>query len=174
MSGSRDDATAFADVFERHRHGVHAFLLGKTSDPEAARDLLQEAFLRLWRRFDELAAFDEGRQRAWLFTVARNLVIDRYRARATQQTTLEAMARESERARNPEPDPAEPVAAREELASLQRAIDELPEEQRVILSMVAVGGMTSQQVGEALTLPPGTVRYRLHQARARLASQMEG
>jgi RNA polymerase sigma-70 factor, ECF subfamily len=174
MRGSRDDATAFADVFERHRHGVHAFLLGKTSDPEAARDLLQETFLRLWRQFDELAGLDEERQRAWLFTVARNLVVDRYRSRATQQSTLAALARESERAGNPEPDPAEPVVARDELALLKQAIDDLPEEERVILSMVVVGGMTSQQVGAALALPPGTVRYRLHQARARLARRLEG
>jgi RNA polymerase sigma-70 factor (ECF subfamily) len=70
MRASGDDEAAFAQLFEQDRHAVHAFLLGKTSDPEAARDLLQETFLRLWRRLDEVAPLADGRQRAWLLHVA--------------------------------------------------------------------------------------------------------
>jgi RNA polymerase sigma-70 factor, ECF subfamily len=174
MTASSDDDIAFAEVFERHRHSVHAYLLGKTSDPEDARDLLQETFLRLWRRFDEVAGLDEDRQRAWLFTVARNLAVDRYRARATRQSALAALADEAERSGTAHVDTADRAAARDDLARLQHAIAGLPEEQRVVLTMVAVAGMTSQQVGEALGVPPGTVRYQLHQARHRLARELEG
>jgi RNA polymerase sigma-70 factor, ECF subfamily len=174
MRGSGDDAAAFADVYDQHRHGVHAFCLAKTSDPEAARDLLQETFLRLWRRFDEIGPLHEARQRAWLFTVARNLITDRYRSRATHQAALAALARDPVQAGHREPDPAQPVEARAQLARLQRAIDELPDEQRVILHLASVADMTSRQIGEALGLPPGTVRYKLHQARTRLAGQLEG
>jgi RNA polymerase sigma-70 factor, ECF subfamily len=174
MRADSDDEAAFADVFDRHRDAVHAFLLGKTSDPEAARDLLQETFLRLWRRFGEVAALADARQRAWLLTVARNLVIDRYRASATRQATAGALAHEAERSGKRHPDPAESVEQRDQLAALQRAIAELPEDQRVILTMTAVGEMASHEVGEALGLPAGTVRYKLSQARARLARQLKG
>jgi RNA polymerase sigma-70 factor, ECF subfamily len=174
MSASSDDEAAFVDLYEQHRRGVHAFLVAKTSDPEAARDLLQETFLRLWRRLDEVVGLDQGRQRAWLFTVARNLVIDRYRSRATRDATVAALARQTRGAQACAPDAAQRVELRDQLAMLEQAIAVLPEEQRVILTMTAVAGMTSQQVGQALGLPPGTVRYRLHQARTRLARRLRG
>lgn len=170
---SIDDETRFTALFEAHRHGVHAFLLAKTSDAETARDLLQEAFLRLWRRLDEIDGLDERRQRAWIYTVARNLVIDRYRSAATRRATFTAMAHEAERTGADRPDAADHVALRDQLAHLHQAIAQLPEEQRVILTMAAVADMTSRQIGDALDLPAGTVRYRLHQARTRLTEQLE-
>lgn len=173
MTTSSDDQAAFAELFERHRHGMHAYLLGKTSDAEAASDLLQETFLRAWRRFDELAPLTDARQRAWLFTVAGNLVIDGYRARATRHATVAKLAHEGERD-GAQRDAADEVALRDELALLGRAIAELPEQQRTILTMTTVGDMTSREVAEALGLPAGTVRYELHQARARLARHLGG
>jgi RNA polymerase sigma-70 factor, ECF subfamily len=167
-----DDRATFTRLFDEHRGGVHAFLLGRTSDPEAARDLLQETFLRVWRRYDEVAALAPDRQRAWIHTVARNLVIDRYRAEATRRATLEAVA-----GRTPEgvddPDTVEHLAAADELDAVRRAVADLPEGERVVLTMATVGEMTSRQIGDALGLPPGTVRARLHQARARLTDRLE-
>ena len=61
----------------------------------------------------------------------------------------------------------------ERLAQLDAAIRELPEEQRVILSMATAGGLTSREIGEALGEPAGTVRYRLSQARKQLADALD-
>lgn len=163
---------AFAAIWDRHRDGVHAFLLARTSDREAARDLLQETFLRVWRRLDDVAALDEGPQRGWVFTVARNLVVDRHRSGATRAASIAALGREAGLARGV-PDAAEEAVARDALTRLGAAIAELDEEQRVILTMTAVGGMTSAEVGEALGRPAGTVRYELHRARAALARRLE-
>lgn len=170
---STADEAAFTRLYEDHQQGVHAFLLSRTSNAEVARDLLQETFLRAWRRLDELAHLEPGRQRGWLFTVARNLVIDRYRSESSRRTAVVAVEGETRRVASVQPDAAEAVSGREDLTNLERAIAELPDEERVILTMVAVGEMTSQQVGEALDLPSGTVRYKLHRARARLAETLE-
>jgi RNA polymerase sigma-70 factor, ECF subfamily len=167
-----DDRATFTRLFDEHRAGVHASLLGRTSDAEAAKDLLQETFLRVWRRVDEVAALPPERQRAWIHAVGRNLVIDRYRAEATRRATLAAV-----RGRTPEavddPDTVERLAVHDELDQVQRAITDLPEELRTILTMSAVGELTSRQIGEALELPPGTVRAKLHQARTRLTDRLE-
>jgi RNA polymerase sigma-70 factor, ECF subfamily len=173
MTVSADDHAAFTELFEQHRGGVHAFLLARTSDREVARDLLQDTFLRLWRRLDEIGGLERERQRAWIYAVARNLVIDRYRADGTRRATLAAIADEAPRTGTAQVDAADQLAARDELAFLQGAIAALPEDERVILTMSVVAEMTSQQVGEALDLPAGTVRYKLHRARARLAEQLE-
>jgi RNA polymerase sigma-70 factor, ECF subfamily len=167
------DEAAFTRLYEGHQPGVHAFLLSRTSNAEVARDLLQETFLRAWRRLEEIIDLEPGRQRGWLFTVARNLVIDRYRSEGSRQTAIVAVAGETRRAASVQPDAEETVGGRDDLARLERAIAALPEEERTILTMVAVGEMTSQQVGQALELPSGTVRYKLHRARARLAETLE-
>jgi RNA polymerase sigma-70 factor, ECF subfamily len=171
---SADDRAAFTELFEQHRDGVHAFLLARISDREVARDLLQETFLRLWRRIGEVGELEVGRQRAWIHTVARNLLVDRYRADATRRATLRAIVDGSDRAGATEADGAQQLVARDALAHLARAIAALPDDQREILTMSVVAEMTSQQIAEALDLPAGTVRYKLHRARARLAGQLEG
>jgi RNA polymerase sigma-70 factor, ECF subfamily len=165
------DRAAFTALFGAHHHGVHAFLLGRTSDPDTANDLLQETFLRAWRRFGELAGLSERRQAAWLYTVARNLVIDGYRAAATRRATGETATHDQHTRQVP--DIAERSVARHELDRLDRAISDLPDDQRSILSMTVIGGMTSSQIGEVLGLPPGTVRSKLHQARTRLGQTLK-
>jgi RNA polymerase sigma-70 factor, ECF subfamily len=172
---STDDEAAFTELYEQHRRGIHAFLLARTSEPEAARDLLQEVFLRLWRRFGEVAGLEPDRRGAWLYTVARNLVIDRYRSDATRRATIAAIADDAAPpAAGWVDDAVEVVVAREQLAALQDAIAALPDDQRTVLTMSVVGGMTSQQIGDALDLPAGTVRYRLHRARTQLTDHLGG
>ena len=168
-----DDEARFTGLFDEHGGGVYAFLLARTSDDEVARDLLQETFLRLWRRIDETVGLDPGRQRAWIYTVARNLVIDRYRSEASRRAAVTQIGNEVVRLAGAQVDTVDRLADRDDLEHLEAQIARLPEDQRVILTMVAVAEMTSQQVGEALDLPPGTVRYKLHQARTRLADSME-
>jgi RNA polymerase sigma-70 factor, ECF subfamily len=173
VTTSHDDAAVFTQIFERHRHGVHAYFLGRVSEPELASDLLQETFLRVWRRLSEVAPLAGERQRAWIFTVARNLAIDSYRAGATRRAT-EASLRQAAATREATvAGPHLEAEHAERLAQLEAAIGELPEEQRVILSMATAGGLTSRQIGEALGEPPGTVRYRLSQARKQLAAALD-
>jgi RNA polymerase sigma-70 factor, ECF subfamily len=169
---SGDDRAAFTALFREQHRGVHGFLLGRTSDPETAHDLLQETFLRAWRRFDDLTDLPPQRQAAWLYTVARNLVVDGYRAAATRRATLAAVAQDPHTQRDG-PDAADASVARDELARVDAAIGRLPVDERTILTMSVVGGLTSGQIGDALDLPPGTVRSKLHQARTRLGETLE-
>lgn len=173
MTPSRDDAAVFTRIFDQHRHAVHAYFLGRVADPELARDLVQETFLRVWRRLSELGPLPEERQRAWIFTVARNLAIDSYRASAARQAAEEAMRHYAATQDTTVAGPHLHAELGERLAQLDAAIRRLPEDQRVILSMATAGGLTSRQIGEALGEPAGTVRYRLSQARKQLAAALD-
>src|SRR4029453_17099676 len=78
-------------IFDRHRHAVHAYFLGRVTDPELARDLLQETFLCAWRRLPEIAPLEAEPQRRGIFTVARNLATASYRATAARQAAEAAL-----------------------------------------------------------------------------------
>lgn len=165
-----DDERAFAALFDGHRGPVHAYLVGRMSDREVANDLLQETFLRAWRRLGELRGLAHGRQRAWLITVARNLTIDTYRTRATRQATADAIGHQPP-VRDPrEDDPVRQVVGRSQVDRVERAIAALPEDERTVLAMSVMAEMTSAQIGEALDRPAGTIRYTLHRARTALAA----
>jgi RNA polymerase sigma-70 factor (ECF subfamily) len=173
MTTGSDDAAVFTRLFDAHRDAVHAYFLGRVADPELARDLVQETFLRAWRRLSEVGPLPADRQRAWLFTVARNLAIDSYRAGATRRATEASLRQAAATRETAVPGPHLEAEYGERLAQLEAAIRELPEEQRVILSMATAGGLTSREIGEALGEPAGTVRYRLGQARKQLAAALD-
>jgi RNA polymerase sigma-70 factor, ECF subfamily len=173
MPPSRDDAAVFTQIFDRHRHAVHAYFLGRIADPELARDLVQEAFLRAWRRLSEIAPLPPDKQRAWIFPVAHNLAVDSYRAGAARQAAEAALRQQAATEEATVAGPHLEAESRERLAQVDAAIRRLPEEQRVILSMATAGGLTSRQIGEALGEPAGTVRYRLSQTRKQLAAALD-
>ena len=164
-----DREAEFRTLYEAHRAAVHAYFTGRTGDRWAAADLMQEVFMRVWQRLPELVDRSADGQRAWIFTVARNLAIDTHRRERTR-AGAEA-ARGSEPAPAPPPASA-PVIAAERVAVVGEAIRNLPEEQRVALTVAAAGELTSAQIATALGVPAGTVRYRLSLARRTLGAAL--
>ena len=164
-----DRETEFRRVYEGHRTAVHAYFVGRTVDRSAAADLTQEVFLRVWQRLPELTGMPDDRQRAWIFTVARNLSIDTYRHERTRTDTEAALRHQ--------PTPTALAASTavieaQRVAVVSAAMARLPEEQRITLTMAAAGDMTSAEIAAALGIPAGTVRYRLSVARRTLAAAL--
>ncbi len=168
-----DREAEFRRLYEAHRGAVHAYFAGRTGDRQSAADLMQEVFLRAWQHLDKLSSLPEDGQRGWLFTVARNLSVDAARHQRTTDGTQRAV----------ESDPsARPLAAgvpastaviaAERASVVAAAIAQLPVQQRVTLTMAAAGEMNSAEIGAALGVPAGTVRYRLSLARRALADTL--
>jgi RNA polymerase sigma-70 factor, ECF subfamily len=169
-----DQLELFDTLYEANAAAVHDYLLGRTGDTEVARDLLQEACIRLWRAVAELRDLTRERQRAWLFTVARNLVVDFYRSRASAAAARDALGQQAFRVQDATAPAAETdVISRNELELVDAAIARLPESLRTVLVLQVLGDRTSAEIGELLGRPPGTVRYQLAQARRRLAAELE-
>jgi RNA polymerase sigma-70 factor (ECF subfamily) len=164
-----DSEAEFGRLYEANRVAVHAYFTGRTGSSQQAADLMQEVFLRAWRRLDELTSLPEDRQRAWIFTVARNLSVDAHRHERTRVGAEQVLAREPVRPQQPA---STAVIAAERVAVVGEAIRCLPEVQRVTLTMAAAGGMTSAEVADALGVPAGTVRYRLSLARRTVAEAL--
>lgn len=169
---SPDAEDTFTALFDEYRPAVYAYLLGKLGDPEQARDLLQETFLRVWRRLHEVRDLPPGRQRAWIYTVAKNLTTDEYRSRGTRNATTAALRQEAWSDARTAESPEAGAERAERVSEVADAVRALPEELRVILTMQAVGELTSAQIGAALDQPAGTIRYKLAMARRRLAGAL--
>jgi RNA polymerase sigma-70 factor (ECF subfamily) len=164
-----DRDAEFRRLYEAHRTAVHAYFVGRTADRWAAADLMQDVFLRVWQRLPELIDLPTDRQRAWIFTVARNLSIDAHRRERTRADTEAALGHQPA----PTPPPASTaVIAAERVAIVDEAIRRLPEQQRTTLAMAAAGGLTSAEIATILGVPAGTVRYRLSLARRTLAAAL--
>jgi RNA polymerase sigma-70 factor (ECF subfamily) len=155
---------AFAAVFERHFDAIHRFLRGRVG-AALAEELASETFVRAFSaraRYDR--AFPDARP--WLFAIATNLVRGQRRAEARR---LAAYARL---------DPAEAHGAADDEAAagradaavrgpaLARALEQLSETDRDTLLLVAWADLTYEETARALDVPVGTVRSRLHRARA--------
>jgi RNA polymerase sigma-70 factor, ECF subfamily len=162
------DESALRDLYAEHAGPLLAYLIRLTGDRGRAEDLLQETMLRAWRR---AAVFENGRgsARAWLCTVARNLMIDDIRARAARPIEAEL----TDYTGGVEPDPYEPALLAWEVAD---ALTALSPEHRAVLIEVYYRRATVSQAAQTLGIPPGTVKSRTFYAlRAlRLAFQERG
>lgn len=165
-----DERDGFRALYEEHRDGLHSYLLSRTGDREAALDLLQEVFLRAWRRRPALVQECPNIRRYWLYAVARNLSIDRYRRQAGYVWSPLPAPREISAGG---PGVEQEIVAASELEIVSRALAELPASLREPLVMSTVANLSSAEIGEALGIPPGTVRYRISLARVRIARAVD-
>ena len=134
-------------------------------DRNAADDLVQDTLLRALDRIDTVEPGADPR--AWLFTIMHNLNVSHWR-RARVRADIAVEKADADMATPP------PQQASAELRDVLRGLELLPEEQRQILRLVAVEGMSYGEAARILGLPIGTVMSRLSRARDRLGAFMDG
>ncbi len=146
------DVSAFEAIYYRYRDWVVRLAYRFTGDRDDALDVLQDTFAYLLRKFPRFRL--TAKMTTFLYPVVRNLSISRQRKRRRyvfdDEILHEAAAPAKER-----------CASREELAA---ALGALPEKQREVLLMRFVDEMSLQEIAEALRIPLGTVKSRLHNA----------
>lgn len=162
----------FAQIYTAHYQALHAYFLAHTDDAEGAVDLVQETFLRAWRHLSHLQAMPNQQHRYWLFHVAKNLLTDYHRRRATQATVAQKLENQQQAISRLGANLAERVETNEKLALLEQAMQQLPEALRTVLTLSVLGEMNSQEIADLLERPAGTVRYQLSQARQQLAAAL--
>ena len=153
---------SFETLVLRHEADVLRFLSARLASDAEAEDLVQETFVKVFRG---LGSYDPARPfRAWLFTIARRVWIDRYRSRSRKVAV--AAGSDSDRQ-----DPASVLARRDEVVGLwRRAAALLTEAQWTCLWMRHQAGMNVDEIAAATGRSAILVRVTLHRARLRLAS----
>lgn len=160
------DAEAFDEIVRRYmRRAFHVAyrVLGQRQDAE---DAVQDAFLAA---LTKLETFDRSRPLApWLLRIVVNRSINLRKARTLRHT--EPIPEE---ARSPAASPHESAERRELRAELQRALAQLPEQQRWVVELFELDGFTGPEIAEMLEMAEGTVRWHLHQARHTLRAVLD-
>lgn len=175
------DAEAFEALFARYRGSVGRFLARMVRDEAAAGDLGQEVFLRVWTRAEQWDG--RGGVRPWLFRIATNLALNHLRSvRRRRELPLVPPRGDFEEDESRVPawmidgatlGPEAALELSERRALLRRLVDELPDEKREVFRLVHDAEMEIREVADALAIPEGTVKSRLHHARRRLAREWE-
>ena len=156
------DLRAFRALFDRYGNLVYSAALRVVRDAQIAEDMVQEIFLRIWRKPESYVA-QRGRFVTWLTSVTRNRAVDEIRSRGRRFRHETASPEEQER-ELPAPDTNDP-ALTAELADQRRlilvALAQIPQEQRQIIELAYFGGFTQQEIAQRLSQPLGTVETRI-------------
>src|SRR5260221_5706154 len=174
-AAQRGDRAAFRRLVERHQRRAFSIALGMVRDEHDARDLVQEAFLRVYRGLDK---FQGGSSFfTWFYRIVTNLAIDFMRKpgrKETEHDDARAKLDAADEADFPfvsRIDGAEPldVVHRQELGErLRVALDALPPYHRGVVLMREVEGMSYEEMAEAMKVSKGTIMSRLFHARQKL------
>ena len=158
----RDEAIALLlPAFRRKVFGLaYSFL----RDREAAEDVTQEVFIKVWgalSRFDGRASMS-----TWIYTIARNTSLSALRTRRPQSSLSDPEVMEAVEAIDPAPSPDVIV----DRAAILRLVDQLPTKQRQVMMLFYMEAQSHEEVAAMLAMPVGTVKTLLHRARARLSA----
>jgi RNA polymerase sigma-70 factor (ECF subfamily) len=149
----------FNALVDGHGPAMYRIAYRLTGDRHEAEDMVQEAFRSAWKSRE---SFEPGRgDRAWLASILRRRIIDRYR-RQPPPSTFASDAPHEVQVHDTDP------ISHQYTDEMQHALAQLPEELRETLLLVVVGELTHQEVADLMEIPLGTVLSRVSRARRRL------
>jgi RNA polymerase sigma-70 factor, ECF subfamily len=154
------DSIRFERLYKRFSDSLYGILLSIVKDEDEAKDLLQEAFIKIWKNAHKYER-SKGTVFTWMLNVARNQAIDFLRSKragqAKQSFSIDDDVYISERLPDPSGDQPAGKEAAEQLAAL-------PESYRMLMHMVYVEGYTHAEVADNTGIPLGTVKTRIRTA----------
>lgn len=153
------DVARLGVLFERHHRALFNFFLRLTGERNASEDLVSDVFLRILKY---RATYQPGTQfRTWMYHLARNAHIDRFKARRKEFLMDPDDVREPA---SQAPPPGEALERREQLALLKAAMARLPEEKREIIALCRFSGLKYEEIARMLGCEVGALKVRMHRA----------
>jgi RNA polymerase sigma-70 factor (ECF subfamily) len=167
-NNSEKDAGSFQALFVTYFPKVQTMLMRQGADRQTAEEIAQDTMFTVWRKSDQFSA-NKGSISAWIYTIARNLRIDRLRRRAVWQR-LYADLETIERLHSGAVD-VQPWAG--ERRDIESAFEKLPPEQSEVIQLSFIDGLSQAEIAERLALPLGTVKSRMRLAFQKLRPAAE-
>jgi RNA polymerase sigma-70 factor (ECF subfamily) len=159
------DRAAFAQLFRHYAPRVKSYLMKSGANAAQAEECAQDVMTTLWQKAKMFDA-ERASVSTWIFTIARNRMIDMIRR--DRRPDPEPMPWD----RDAEPDQAEVYAAAEESRGLTAALADLPEKQRKLIQRAFYGDLSHSEIAAETGLPLGTIKSRIRLALDRLRARM--
>jgi RNA polymerase sigma-70 factor (ECF subfamily) len=165
----RGDVEAFRQLFDAYAPRVKSYMMRQGADANTAEELAQETLLTVWRKASFYSS-DRGSATTWVFTIARNLRIDRLR----KEQRWVPLPDEYNNEPSADAGPDEILAEEERRLQMQRALAELPTDQQEVVVLSYIEGLSHSEIAERLGLPLGTVKSRMRLAYLKIRDSVEG
>jgi len=165
------DVDSFEILVNRYQERVYSLVCGMVRDPGHAEDLVQDVFLKTYRKLKDFE--QKSRFYTWVYRIAVNRTLDFLKGRERlRAASLEELPRAEPTAAAVETDPATPLLEREFVEQMEAALAGIPPKFREILVLREVQGLSYEEIAEVLGCSKGTVESRLFRARARLKEKL--
>jgi RNA polymerase sigma-70 factor (ECF subfamily) len=164
------DGTAWEEIVSLFSRRIFNLAYRFTSSVEAAEDLTQEVFIRIYRTLDQYDP-KQGDLANWLMRLARNLIIDdyRHRQRNPQNSMADAVDDHQYHLRAVGTSAQKEIERKELANQVQEGIDKLPEDLRTCVILRDIEELSYQDIVDVLKIPEGTVKSRINRGRIELA-----
>ena len=164
----RGDVEAFRQLFQSYAPRVKSYMMRQGADPNTAEELAQETMLTVWRKA-ALYSGEKGSATTWIFTIARNLRIDRLRRELTWVGLPEGHDEEA----STDALQDEVLSVQERKVRVQQALSGLPADQLEVVTLSYIEGLSHSEIAARLGLPLGTVKSRMRLAYQKIRELVE-
>ena len=168
------DAAAFEFLYQLHNRRVYALCLRMVNNPSDAEDLMQEAFLQLFRKIGTFRG--ESAFSTWLHRMTVNVVLMRLRKKSLPVASLEETTEPDEETGGPRKDVGAPdlrLSGAVDRVNLQRSVEKLPPGYRTVFVLHDVQGYEHNEIADIMGCSVGNSKSQLHKARTRLRELLQ-
>jgi len=165
--GAHGDVTAFRELFQSYAPRIKSYMMRQGADAGTAEDLAQETLMTVWRKA-ALYSSEKGSATTWIFTIARNLRIDRLR----REVAWQELPSEHEEQSDDTPQD-EALAEKQRAVRVKSALASLPTDQHEVVVLAYIEGLSHSEIAEKLQLPLGTVKSRMRLAYRKVRDALE-
>ena len=169
LRGNVNDFEKLVTAYEKNVYNIALRMVG---DPEDAADMTQETFIKAYRALSGFRG--DSKFSSWLYRIASNVCLDFLRSRSRHPQVSLSTVDEDDRATFELPDmrqnPEEQLMKKLGMEAVRRGLEQLPEQQRQILVLRELGGLSYAELAQTLGLEEGTVKSRIFRARKRLCA----
>ena len=166
------DLKAFSQLYDRFCGLLYSVAFSLLSDASDSEDLLQDVFVKIWKCAHQYSS-REGSETAWLIVMTRNAALTRLRSKRRRDAALERAAMDPSQARIDSIAAFDNIISFESSLAVRKALTELTEDQREVLELAFLKGLTHEEIALLLEQPLGTVKSRLRRGMKALKSKLD-
>ncbi len=163
----KGNQAAWKELYECFGKGLYQFFLKNTRNSELAMDKVQEVFLKIFRSKE---SFHYGNLKTWIYRIARNLLIDEWRKSGNKEIPSEMKFDIKDDNIHLEEQVINDLHQNRLVELLDESLLLIPEEERLVIGLVYLGGLAIPELSEVMEIPLGTAKTKVRQARLKLDS----